>query len=43
MILVGNKSDLEPERTVSNFQNIKGFIAKYIKYLWRGGKGDFTP
>jgi len=42
MILVGNKSDLEPERTVSHFQNIESFVAN-IKGLWRGGRVDFTP
>jgi len=42
MILVGNKSDLEPERTVSHFQSIESFIAN-IKGLWRGERVDFTP
>jgi len=39
MILVGNKSDLEPERTVSHFHNIKSFTASITWVLVEGKEG----
>jgi len=43
MILVGNKSDLEPERTVSHFQNIKSFISHYqVPVEGREGAGLYS-